>query len=181
MPESHEKRQRARRKQRKRQEKLEARVARNFRKRNAGVESGGQPYYVLCRSDDEHLLDSVLWLATLNLASRHGWRPHTVDETGALAYVRPAGLHVSANEAEGLARSMEVELPELLDDQPELSDDIEFGEEYTELLVSMRIDGKSVGDDEVEATRAVLSGPAKKDARRLVTFLHEGEFWVEGG
>ena len=160
------------------------RLQRNAEKRNARSISGSDVYFVLCRNEEEHLVDQNLWFSMLNLAARHGWAPHGIPVQGppeAGDYVRPVDLRVSPDEAEGLARSVEVELPNISDDEEQLTDDDEFGEEHTELLVSLRIDGKAIGDDDVGATRKILSGMVKKDARRLVAFLHAGGFWVEEG
>ena len=182
MPESQEKRQRTRRKQLKRQAKLQARVMRNSQKRGAAAVSGSLRYYVLYRGDDEHFVDNVLWLGMLNLAAHHGWTPQSARPgEGPVSddFVRPSRMHLSANEAEGLARSIEAELPNLTDTPAELGEDIEFGEEHTEFLLDLRLDGKLVEEAEILVTRMVLSGPAKKDVRKLMTFLQGGEFGVE--
>ena len=182
MPESQEKRQRTRRKQLKRQEKLKARVMRNSEKRGAAAVSGSLRYYILYRGDNEHFVDNVLWLGTLNLAAHHGWVPQSArpgEDPRSEDFARPSRLHLSANEAEGLARSVEAELVNLTDDPVEIEGELDFGEEHTAFLLDLRLDGKVVEEAEVMETRAVLSGPAKKDAKKLVSFLHGGEFGVE--
>ena len=57
--------------------------------------------------------------------------------------------------------------------------DIDFGEDHTAYLLDLRLEGKVVDEAEVVLPRAVLSGPAKKDAKKLIPFLNGGEFGVE--
>lgn len=179
MPDSFEKRRRAQQKQRKRKDKLERRAQRQVEKQ---LGSGGSTfvYHTLRRGDNEHLAGAEVWLCALDLAAFHGWTPaaDTRDAPeGFGSYTRPQGLTIVESDALSLAQSIDAELAELSDDEILLTDQA-FGEEHTEELLSRRLSGGAVRPDEVEAARAILCGPLKRDAARLAEFLRGGAFTV---
>ena len=180
MPDSFEKRRRDQQKQRKRREKLERRVQRNADK-NFSAGKAATMLHKLRRGETEHLTDADTWLCTLDIAAFHGWTPpkdavHAPPGTG--SYVRPAGLRVSTDDAQNLAQSLGAELPEISDQELPLTNQ-PFGEEHTQSLLARRVDGKSVGDDDIQAARELLSGSPKRDAVRLADFLKGGAFTVD--
>lgn len=108
----------------------------------------------------------------LDLAAAGGWTP------ALRTYARPAGATISGEDAENLARCIEAGLPSVDDKQLPLGDHA-FGEDHTEALLSRRVEGHEVDDDDVRAAREILSGAPKQDAERLATFLKGGAFSVD--
>jgi hypothetical protein len=178
-PDSHEKRQRAQRKARKRREKLERRVQRNAEKR-FGTARTTDMLYTLRRGESEHLTDADVWLCILDIAAYRGWKPladprESPPDSG--SYTRPKGLTIASEDAQSLAQSIGAELPEISDDEVPLTDQ-PFGEDYTDSLLSRRVDGQVVRAEEVQGAREILSGRPKREAERLAVFLEGGAFSV---
>ena len=180
-PESFEKRQRERRKQRKRMEKLERRLLRNADKR---LGRDGKEHCViltLSRRNAELRIDSEVWLCSLNLAASQGWVPaqaHRVGLEGAISYARPMGMDISNEDAANLAQALEAELQTIEEEQLEFSG-YEFGEEHTETLLALRVEGQRIAEEDVIAARELLSGNAKRHAERLLNFFRGGAFAVD--
>ena len=116
----------------------------------------------------------------LDLAAAQGWIPleKQPGKKPAVSYARPAGMQITAEDAQNLAQAIEAKLPTILDEQLPLTDRA-FGEEHTETLLSRRAAGQTVDDDDVCAARELLSGSPKQDARQLATFLRGGAFSID--
>ena len=180
MADTFDKRQRAQRKARKRRDKLERRIQRNADKRFTSHRPS-VTFHTFRRGETEHLTDSDVWLSVLSLAAFHGWTPLADTRqlpSDAGSYARPRGLTIASEDAQSIAEAIENELSELSDDELEVSDN-PFGEAHTDSLLARRIDGDDIYDDEVQAAREILSGPAKGDAERLAVFLSDGSFSVD--
>lgn len=181
MPESFEKRQRERKKQRKRMEKLERRLLRSADKRFGRDGKENCIILTLSRRNAEFRIDSEVWLCSLNLAASQGWIPaqiHRVDPDSAVSYARPMGMDISDEDATNLAQALEAELPSIDEEQQEFTGH-EFGEEHTETLLALRVEGQRIAEEDVIASRELLSGGAKRHAERLASFFRGGAFAVD--
>lgn len=181
MGDSYEKRKRNQKKQKKREDKLTKRVQRNAEKASHGSNSTTPVLYRFRRGEEEYLIDSDIWLCTLDLATYHGWTP--LVDTRELdrdmgSYTRPRGITLSKKDAESLANALEELLPRIEDDEQPLSD-VPFGEHYTEYLLAQRSAGEEVSGQDVLAARELLSGTPKREAQRLAEFLKDGAFSVD--
>ena len=180
-PESSEKRQRERRKQQRRAEKRERRAQRNAEKRFRRDGGGELEWHTLRRGDSDHYVDSEVWLSTLDLAAMQGWTPSEQSlSTGNGRFTQPGGMMIAAEDALALAQTLEAELPGI-DDEPQETEGLEFGEGHTESLLELRAEGVNVGEAEVLGARAILSGPPKREAERFAAFLRGGAFTVDLG
>jgi len=118
-------------------------------------------YHTLRRGNAEHRIDNDLWLCVLDLAIARGWTP--LEAARAVAFARPVGMTVSADDARNLAKSIEADLPEVSDKQVALGDHA-FGEEHTEALLCL-VDEQ--GEDAVPDLIAQLGRDARLANRRM--------------
>jgi len=149
-------------------------------RRNHRVQ-GAIIHHTLRRRDVEHRIDTDVWLCVLDLAAARGWVPLETqrdEQHDSVSYPRPAGMTISAEDAQNLAQSIEAELPTIHDEQLPLGDHA-FGEDHTQALLSRRAEGIAVLDDDVRAAREILSGAPKQDAQGLAQWLRGGAFSID--
>ncbi len=174
-PESYEKRQRSRRKEQKRKEKLERKLRRKAEKNR------GPLHHTLYRGDEQYRFETDLWLSVLDLVSGSGWTPPEMMPSGepaGSAFVRPAGLTLTTEVAQGLAEAIEKLLPEVSDEELPLSD-YPYGEKHTENHLARRATGAPPELEDAAAAYELLSGPPKREVERLAAFLKEGSASIQ--
>jgi hypothetical protein len=174
MPESYEKRQRGRRKQQKRKEKQERKLQRKAEK------ARGPLYHTMHRGQDQHGFETDLWLGVLDIVAVGGWTPPELpsEEPVGNAFVRPAGLRLTEEAAQTLAKCIESLLETISEEELPLSDSA-FGEKHTQDVLSRRAAGEKLGLEDSAAAYELLSGPPKKEVERLAEFLKGGAVSIE--
>jgi len=135
--------------------------------------SGSPPYGV----------DSDLWIAALELATVHGWKPGGTTSSGDSTrldykgYLSPDQQNVGHDDAKNLARGLERGLAEVPKTMLPLGDG-PFGDDNTVQLLKRAAAGEIPQKGEVNAAVEVLSGPPRDEALSLVEFLLSGEFTI---
>ncbi len=173
-PESFEKRQRSRRKEQKRREKLERKL------RRKALKNRGPLFHTMHRGDEQYRFETDLWLSVLDLVCGSGWTPPETlpSEEPASTFVRPAGLTLTEEVAQGLAQAIENLLPEISDEELPLSD-FPYGEKHTANLLARRATGAPPEHEDAAAAYELLSGAPKQEVERLAAFLKEGSASIE--
>jgi hypothetical protein len=175
MPESFEKRQRDRRKQQKRKEKRERKLQRKADK------TRGPLYHTLFRDRDQHQFETDLWLSVIDLVAVGGWTPPEAIPSGeppSSAFVKPDGLALTEEVAQGLGKSIASLLDTISEEELPLSD-YPFGDKHTESLLIRRAGGEKLDLEDSAAAYELLSGPPKKEVGRLAEFLQAGAATIE--
>jgi len=108
----------------------------------------------------------------LDVLAVDGWTPPATgpgEEPASAAFARPAGLSLTDEVAQGMAKSIASVLPNIPDDEQPFSD-YPFGEHHTEDVLSRRAAGEPLVHEDSAAAYELLSGPAKAAVERLGSF-----------
>ena len=126
-------------------------------------------------------VDPDLWIAALEIATAHGWRPFgTLELKGTgrpdpMGYLQSGPTRVTHEDAlrlgEGLKKGLDLVPADMLPLQGG-----PFGEENTIQLLNRASKGEIPELNEVSTAIEVMSGPPRKDAESLATFMGQGEF-----
>lgn len=179
-PQTFQKRQRERDKQRKRSEKQERRISRNKEKRRFNEARENAVFHVFVRGEEELHVDTVVWLCVLDLAALQGWVPTAElepEDPDMPTYVNPVGMTISDSDARNIAQVIEAELPRISEQHLPYQDH-PFGEDHTQDLLFMRLDGQVVQERDVQGAREILSGRPRRSMASLGEFLSGGAFRV---
>ena len=148
--------------------------------------------HLLRRPDGAHLLvDSDLWIAVLDLAVLHGWRPRGTRDPDAalcrasehemawepLSYFLPRGQSIEAADARALASSCARGLSLVPEREVPLGG-ADFGEAHTLSLLRLAAASDELPPDGSRAAVEILSGAPKKEAESLLRFLKDGHVTI---
>ena len=129
-------------------------------------------------------MERDVWLCTLDLALRAGWKPRGVDLSGRsaseespLAYFPPRGQRVTEEDAREIGEALEGALA-FVNDRLVPQQGRAFGERNTSELLRASHNGQPIHKEKTDAALELLSGPPKKEATRLAAFLQGGGFTI---
>jgi hypothetical protein len=157
-------------KQQKRKDKAERRARRSIQKRLSPM------FHTLRRGNEEHCVETDLWLSVLDLVAVGGWVPPSSVQPAkpaSSAYAHPHGLEIARVDASNLGQSIQALLTTISEkDLP--SSNAPFGEDHTEALLSKRAAGERLALEDAATAHEFLSGTSKREVERLATFLMAG-------
>ena len=138
-------------------------------------------------------IDLDLWLAILDLASTHGWRPRmTSDPDPGLqlkhqqdaatlwtpsAYYLPCGQRIGPTDARELATGAETGLAGVSVAEIPLTNE-RFGEDHTKSLIELAAKDHPPSRADAEGAFQILSGQPAKEALSVLKFLRGGEIRI---